>query len=66
MVQVLGEVALLQSKVARLVTKAESEWGHLSHIIQQDRQARVKRFRLEAPLTTTTMSLVPFAKDSQL
>ena len=40
-VQVIGEVASSQSKLSRVITSSEAEWSQLSHIIQQDRQARV-------------------------
>ena len=39
--QVLEEIKALHVKAGRLLHNNEQEWGRLSIIIQQDRQARV-------------------------
>ena len=45
-IQVLEEIKALHGKVGRLVHNSEQEWGRLSIIIQQDRQARVSSLPL--------------------
>ena len=41
----LSELILLQNKSHRVQANSEAEWNQLSHVIQQDRQARVKSNR---------------------
>ena len=43
--QVLSELISLQNKSHRVQANSEAEWNQLSHVIQQDRQARVKLSR---------------------
>lgn len=41
--QVNSEITSLQTKLGRVTASSEAEWSKLSHIIQQDRHARVLR-----------------------